>query len=101
MWSLTLDGSALKGKINKIAEITQLQSPTFWQVWLFCQTEKKIGSTTTLLVTKILMETNNAGVQQRYTKVERFMNSRVMQIFFKRVRYRKKNSLKIIITIQT
>ena len=35
-WSLTLDGSTLKSKINKIAEITQLQSTTFWQVWLFC-----------------------------------------------------------------
>ena len=75
LWSLTLDGSALKGKINKTTEITQLQSPTFWQVWLFCRTEKN-PSTSSVLVTNILIKTNNAGFQQRYTKVERFMNSR-------------------------
>ena len=73
--ALSLDGSTLKGKINKIAEITQLEPATFLQVWLFCQTGKKIRSTSSLLVTKILIKTNNAGVQQRYTKVERFMNS--------------------------
>ena len=100
MWSLTLDGSALKGKINKIAEITQLQSPTFWQVWLFCQTEKNIPSKY-FFTSKTLIKTNNAGFRQSYTKVERFMNSRFMQISFKSVRYRKKNSLKIVITIQT
>ena len=82
MWSLTLDGSTLKGKINKIAEITQLQSAKVWQVWLFYQTEKKIPSTSSLLVTKILIKSNSAGFQQRYTKVERFINSRVFQIFF-------------------
>ena len=59
-----------------MAEITQLQPPTFWQVWLFCQTEKKNACISSLMVANILIKTNNAGFQQRYTKVERFMNSR-------------------------